>query len=83
MSMSEKLYNLEQIAKKFFNKHIKSSDSGMPSKKFNKFRLYFLNIIIEVSPSLNYSLEFKFILRHSSKNPSCNQRYADSLQRME
>ena len=36
--MSEKLYNFEQIANKFFNKHIKSSDSGMPSKKFNKFR---------------------------------------------
>lgn len=62
MSMSEKLYNFEQIANKFFNKHIKSSDSGMPSKKFNKFRLYFLNIIIEVSHFCNYSLEFKFIL---------------------
>ena len=41
----ESVYKISEI---FYKKYIQSFKSGMDPKKFNKFRLYFHNIIIEV-----------------------------------
>jgi hypothetical protein len=44
-SKIQSIYNNYQ---EFYQKYIKDFESGMSSYKFNKFRLYFLNLISKV-----------------------------------
>jgi hypothetical protein len=48
-NLNLKIQSLYIISQNFFEKYTKHFESGMDYKKFNKFRLYFLNILIEVN----------------------------------
>ena len=48
MSSLDKLKNFKESCEHFFLKYTKTFISDMPPEQFNKFRLYFLNILFEV-----------------------------------
>lgn len=48
MSSMERLKELREEAIAFHNAYVKHFSSNLPEDKFNKFRLYFLNLINDV-----------------------------------
>jgi hypothetical protein len=46
--LKERILSLKEVSENFFNIYIKNFKSDMSEIKFNKFRLFFLNIIHEV-----------------------------------
>lgn len=49
MSTPEKLKNLFENSKNFFDTYVKNSIPNMPEKQFHIFRLFYLNMLEEVS----------------------------------
>lgn len=47
-NLNLKMKSIYDISQDYFEKYIKNFENGMDDKKFNKFRLYFLNILSEV-----------------------------------
>ncbi len=47
--LKERIYSLLRSSQLFFDSYICKFENEMPEKKFNKFRLYFLNLVTEVN----------------------------------
>lgn len=70
MSSIEKLKNYKESCEQFFLKFTKDFEPKMPLDQFHKFRLYFINILCEVSIFIltNCLLGSIRIFRNSRKN---------------
>ena len=66
MSTIEKLKNYKESCEQFFSKFTKDLAIKMPLEQFHKLRLYFINILCEVSISLSNKNILRAFLKFSN-----------------